>query len=81
MRVTNCYYDGCNGQQTGESFEGSVEECAEFLVACDTDEDTGESCNGWALESAVESLLEAQSTGAPVYIDCEGDMQNWLVVS
>jgi hypothetical protein len=81
MRVTNCYYDGCNGVRTGESFEGSVEQCAQFLIDCDTDEDTGESFNEWDLESARLALLEAESTGQPVYIDYDGDEQNWLIVS
>lgn len=80
MRVTNCYYDGCNGERTGDSFEGTVEECAHFLVECDTDEDTGESLNDWDLESAKQALLEAESTGQPVYIDYDGDQQNWLIV-
>lgn len=80
MYVTNHYYDGCNGEQTGQSFEGTLEECAEFLLELDTD-DNGESMNDWDLESAKQALLEAELIKQPVYIDWDGDLQNWLTVN
>ena len=87
MQVQECYYDGCNGQKTGDSFEGSVEECADWLVELDTEDDpqteadVGRSLNGWTKDDAVTELNRCLEESESLYIDFNGDQQWWLVVT
>ena len=90
MRVQHCYFDGCNGQRIGDDYEGTVEECAGFLL--DTDTDSGcydpdsddpenHSLNDWTPETAKAALLEAAENREPLYLDGAGDRMSWLVVT
>jgi hypothetical protein len=81
MRVQHSYFDGCNGQQMGDHFEGSVEECAAFLVELDTDTSNDRSLNGWTPENAVEALNRCLSEREPLVVDGEGDGHSTLFVT
>ena len=84
MRVQECYFN--SGQKTGDSFEGSVDECAEFLMELDTEDDEdhpkfGQSLNDWTQEEAVKELTRCLAEREALYIDGAGDRQWWLIVT
>jgi hypothetical protein len=90
LRALHFYFDGYNGQQTGEHVNGSVDDCVTFLLDNDTDsgqydpenEDTDyHSINDWTPEEAKEALLEALSTTEVLYLGGGGGRMSWLSVT
>ena len=89
MRAQHFYFDGCNGQQTGDHINGDLEDLTVFLL--DQDTDSGEydpekgkeyqSLNGWTPEKAKQAVQEALNMKEVLYIDGGGDRQSWLSIT
>ena len=70
MRYKHIYFDGCNGDCCGETYD--LEDAVALLVGKSSD------CSPWTEEQARKELQKALDENEPLIIDYAGDQHSRL---